>query len=41
MFDYTFQWRSALRALPDMLAGALVTFETASKFPLLGPRSMP
>ena len=24
MFDYTFQWRSALRALPDMLAGALV-----------------
>ncbi|WP_300720214.1 amino acid ABC transporter permease [Pseudomonas sp.] len=29
MFDYTFQWRSAMRALPDMLAGALVTFETA------------
>ena len=22
MFDYSFQWRPALRALPDMLAGA-------------------
>ena len=30
MFDYTFQWRSTLRALPDMLAGAWVTFETAA-----------
>lgn len=25
MFDYTFQWRQAFRALPDMLDGALVT----------------
>lgn len=28
-FDYTFHWRPALKALPDMLAGALVTMETA------------
>lgn len=28
MFDYSFQWRPALRALPDMLAGAWVMFET-------------
>ena len=25
MFDYTFQWRQALRALPQMLDGALLT----------------
>ena len=36
MFDYTFQWRSALRALPDMLAGALVTFETAALSMIFG-----
>ncbi|ANF56772.1 amino acid ABC transporter permease [Halotalea alkalilenta] len=36
MFDYTFQWRSALRALPDMLAGAWVTFETAALSMILG-----
>lgn len=30
MFDYTFQWRAAWRALPDMLQGAWVTFETAA-----------
>ncbi|HEY3049633.1 MAG TPA: amino acid ABC transporter permease [Polaromonas sp.] len=28
-FDYTFHWRPALRALPDMMAGAWVTVETA------------
>lgn len=36
MFDYTFQWRSALRALPDMLAGAWVTFETAALSMIFG-----
>jgi His/Glu/Gln/Arg/opine family amino acid ABC transporter permease subunit len=36
MFDYTFQWRAALRALPDMLGGAWVTFETAALSMLLG-----
>lgn len=36
MFDYTFQWRSAMRALPDMLAGALVTFETAALSMIFG-----
>ena len=36
MFDYTFQWRSALRALPDMLAGAVVTFETAALSMIFG-----
>ncbi len=30
MFDYTFHWRAAYKALPDMLAGAWVTFETAA-----------
>ena len=29
MFRYTFQWRQVLRALPDMLGGALVTLEIA------------
>lgn len=28
-FDYTFHWRAALKALPDMMAGAWVTVETA------------
>jgi polar amino acid transport system permease protein len=36
MFDYSFQWRSALRALPDMLAGAIVTFETAALSMIFG-----
>jgi His/Glu/Gln/Arg/opine family amino acid ABC transporter permease subunit len=36
MFDYTFQWRAAWRALPDMLGGAWVTFETAALSMLLG-----
>lgn len=29
MFDYTFHWGPALAALPDMLAGAWVTFQIA------------
>ncbi|MDX1786127.1 amino acid ABC transporter permease [Roseovarius sp. ZX-A-9] len=29
MFDYTFQWRQAIRALPQMLDGALVTMQIA------------
>jgi hydroxyproline transport system permease protein len=29
MFNYTFQWRQAFRALPQMLEGALVTLEIA------------
>ncbi|MCG8158969.1 amino acid ABC transporter permease [Brenneria goodwinii] len=29
MFNYTFHWNSALRALPDMLAGSWLTFYTA------------
>src|SRR5690606_30122635 len=36
MFDYTFHWRSAFKALPDMLAGAWVTLETAALSMLLG-----
>ena len=36
MFDYTFHWRSALKALPDMLSGAWVTLETAALSMLLG-----
>jgi polar amino acid transport system permease protein len=36
MFDYSFQWRPALRALPDMLAGAWVTFETAALSMIFG-----
>ena len=27
MFDYTFQWRQAFRALPQMLEGAVVTLQ--------------
>jgi len=29
-FDYTFHWRPALKALPDMMAGAWITVETAA-----------
>lgn len=29
MFDYTFQWRQAFRALPQMLEGSLVTLQIA------------
>jgi polar amino acid transport system permease protein len=29
MFNYTFQWRQAFRALPQMLEGALVTLQIA------------
>ena len=29
MFNYTFHWRPALNALPQMLQGALVTLELA------------
>lgn len=36
MFDYTFQWRTVIRALPDLLQGALVTFETAALTVALG-----
>lgn len=36
MFDYSFHWRSAFRALPDMLAGAWVTLETAVLSMILG-----
>ncbi|MBU1329823.1 MAG: amino acid ABC transporter permease [Gammaproteobacteria bacterium] len=36
MFDYTFHWRQAFKALPDMLAGAWVTFETAALSMIFG-----
>ncbi|OEC34116.1 polar amino acid transport system permease protein [Pseudomonas cuatrocienegasensis] len=36
MFDYTFQWRQAFKALPDMLGGAWVTFETAALSMIFG-----
>lgn len=36
MFDYTFHWRPALRALPDMLQGAWVTLQIAALSMLLG-----
>ena len=36
MFDYSFHWRAALKALPDMLAGAWVTLETAALSMVLG-----
>ncbi|QLC73889.1 amino acid ABC transporter permease [Pseudomonas sp. LPB0260] len=36
MFDYSFHWRSALKALPDMLSGAWVTFETAALSMIFG-----
>lgn len=35
-FDYTFHWRAALEALPQMLAGAWVTVETAALSMILG-----
>ncbi|KPA95563.1 amino acid ABC transporter permease [Pseudomonas asplenii] len=35
-FSYTFQWRAAFRALPDMLSGAWVTFETAALSMIFG-----
>ncbi len=35
-FDYTFHWRPALKALPDMMAGAWVTVETAVLSMVLG-----
>jgi polar amino acid transport system permease protein len=35
-FNYTFHWYQAFRALPDMLAGALVTLEIALLSMLLG-----
>jgi polar amino acid transport system permease protein len=36
MFDYNFHWRAAFKALPDMLNGAVVTFETAALSMILG-----
>lgn len=36
MFEYTFQWRQALRYLPDMLDGALVTLQIAVLSMLIG-----
>ncbi|WP_296255486.1 MULTISPECIES: amino acid ABC transporter permease [unclassified Pseudomonas] len=36
MFDYNFHWRAAFKALPDMLDGAIVTFETAALSMILG-----
>ena len=36
MFDYNFHWRAAFKALPDMLDGAWVTFETAALSMILG-----
>ena len=36
MFNYTFQWRQAFRAIPQMLEGALVTLEIAILSMLIG-----
>lgn len=36
MFNYTFQWRQAFRALPQMLDGALVTMQIAILSMLIG-----
>ncbi|MEX6501758.1 amino acid ABC transporter permease [Pseudomonas zhanjiangensis] len=36
MFDYSFHWRSAFKALPDMLGGAWITFETAALSMIFG-----
>ncbi len=36
MFNYTFHWYQAFRAVPDMLAGALVTLELAILSMILG-----
>jgi His/Glu/Gln/Arg/opine family amino acid ABC transporter permease subunit len=35
-FDYTFHWRPALKALPDMMAGAWITIETAALSMIFG-----
>ena len=36
MFNYTFQWRQALRALPQMLDGAVVTLQISVLSMLIG-----
>lgn len=36
MFDYTFHWRSAFNALPEMLAGSLVTLQVTALSMLFG-----
>ncbi|WP_447753556.1 amino acid ABC transporter permease [Pseudomonas nicosulfuronedens] len=36
MFNYSFHWRPAFKALPDMLGGAWVTLETAALSMVLG-----
>ncbi|MCU1719210.1 amino acid ABC transporter permease [Pseudomonas sp. 5P_3.1_Bac2] len=36
MLDYSFHWRQAFRALPEMLSGAWVTLETAALTMILG-----
>ena len=36
MFNYTFHWHQAFRALPDMMWGALVTVEVAVLSMVLG-----
>ncbi|MDR0253341.1 MAG: amino acid ABC transporter permease [Brucellaceae bacterium] len=36
MFNYTFQWRQVINALPDLLWGALVTLEIAALSMLIG-----
>lgn len=36
MFDYTFHWRAAFQALPEMLGGAWVTLEIAVLSMLIG-----
>lgn len=36
MFDYTFHWHTALKALPDMLGGAWVTLQTAALSMIFG-----
>jgi His/Glu/Gln/Arg/opine family amino acid ABC transporter permease subunit len=35
-FDYSFRWNTALKALPDMLAGSWITVETAVLSMVLG-----
>jgi His/Glu/Gln/Arg/opine family amino acid ABC transporter permease subunit len=35
-FDYTFHWRAPLQALPELLAGAWVTVETAALSMVIG-----
>ncbi|MBA3325725.1 MAG: amino acid ABC transporter permease, partial [Rhodobacteraceae bacterium] len=36
MFEYTFQWRQAFRALPQMLEGTVVTLQIAVLSILMG-----